>query len=165
MSLNRRQAELFLLVLGAFIINAALGVDIRVGPARPNLAVTAMLVGAQFGGPNSGAALGFVTGLLESSYTAGYVGSFLFTRTLAGYSIGALEERVYTENVLVTVAIVALGTAFIQASFYVVAPQPHMELYFTRALWQSAYNSILAIPLFFVFRRMVRKKKTALGRI
>ena len=161
MSDSRRRAELFILVAFVFVVHAAFGPDLRVGDARPDLTVTAMLVAAQFSGPNTGAALGFFAGLLEASYVSIFVGSFLFTRTLAGYAIGALEERVYRENVLVTVAIVALGTLFIQASFYVVAPQHHAVQYFTRALWQTAYNSALSIPFFYVFRRVVSKKRFA----
>jgi rod shape-determining protein MreD len=161
---NRRRAKLLFLVLAAFVLNAAFGADMRAWHARPDIAVTGMLVAAQFSGPNTGAALGFLAGLLEASYTASFVGSFLFTRTLAGYAVGALEQRIYRENVLVTVGIVAIGTLFIQATFYLVAPQHHLERYLTRSAGQAAYNSVIAIPLFYLFRHLVGRKRRALAR-
>ena len=161
---GKRRVVLFLLVLCAFVFHAAYSPDLRIGPARPDLTVTAMLVAAQFSGPNTGAALGFMAGLLEASYVSILIGSFLVTRTLAGYAVGSLEERIYRENVLVTVAIVGLGTLMVQSSFYVVAPQHHAAEYFRHALWQAAYNAVLAIPLFFLFRKAVGKKRFAAAR-
>src|SRR5258708_27382672 len=134
MNESRRRAALYILVVCACMFHAAYGVEMRIGAARPDLTVTAMLVAAQFSGPNTGAALGFLAGMLEASYTASFIGSFLFTRTLAGYAVGALEERIYRENVRVTMGIVALGTLLVQASFYLVAPPHHARVYIMRAL-------------------------------
>src|SRR5438093_489256 len=105
-----RRALLVVTLILAFILHAAFSSSMQVRFARPNIALTTLLVECLFVGPNTAAVLGFILGLLEAAYAARYVGSLIVSRAIVGFSGGILEDRIYRDNVFVAVGVVALGT-------------------------------------------------------
>src|SRR5207249_3679689 len=91
MSVHRRPEVLFAIVLGAFVLHAALADNLQLWGARPNLTVVALLICSLYTGPGLGAGLGFFAGLLEASYLPVVFGSLLATRIAAGVAVGSLE--------------------------------------------------------------------------
>src|SRR5579862_3652586 len=111
MSASRRSMRLTLALLIAFVLHVAFDNVLRIGAAVPNLTTTTLLIACLFLGPNEGAALGFLTGLLEGAFVSQDVGSFLVTRSLAGFSVGVLEDRLFRDNLFVAVLTVLVGSA------------------------------------------------------
>ncbi len=155
--MNRGMQQAALLIAIGFIFHSAYARDFQIHGVTPNIAVCVLLVLSLFFGPNAGAAMGFCTGLMEASFVSDYVGSFIVTRTLAGFAVGALEERIYRDNAFVAIIAVVAGTLLIAGCFFLFAPQPHAVTYMTRALNESIYNGVIALPLYLVIRRWIRR--------
>ena len=153
--MTRRPELLFLIVLGAFVLHAALADNLVIFGARPNLCVVALLICALYTGPELGAALGLFAGVLEGSYTPLYLGSFLATRLAAGAAVGALEHRVYRDNAPFALATVLVGSPLLESLFYLFAPQPDSASYFLSALKQTGYHAALALPIYWLIARVM----------
>jgi rod shape-determining protein MreD len=150
-----QRIRLTLALLLSFTLHIAFGSSLSLFNAQPNLALLTLLVCCLFCGPRTGAFAGFFTGLLEGSYAAGYLGSFLVTRSLAGWLVGALDERLFRDNPLIAMGIAFLGTLLAECCFFLFAPQPHPARYFLNALTGSLYNAALALPLYYLLRRFL----------
>jgi rod shape-determining protein MreD len=157
---GRPGGRLIAAMLLGFVLHAAFASDMTVFGARPNVGLVVLLTAALFADAGQGAAMGFVLGLLEASYVSRFVGSFIVARSLTGFAIGALEERVFRDSVLVAVLVVAGGTFLSDACFFVFAPQPGAARWFGSALGTSAYNAVLAVPAFLAARRFLRVKES-----
>lgn len=155
MSATRLRLRLAFALLIGFALHAAFSHSLRIGDARPNLALCVLLIACLFVGPNTGAAFGFLTGLLEGAYVAIHVGSFIVSRSLAGFAVGALEARIFRRNPFVAVLIVLLGTALTEGAFFLFAPQRQVVPWAVRTLYESLYNAALALPLYLLLRRFV----------
>ena len=155
MSAAVRQVILAGMIFVAFVVQTSISGSAVILGAKPNLGLCMLLTGCLFVDANGGAALGFFLGLLEGSFVSFYVGSFIVTRTLAGYSVGLLEQRIYRENILVALSTVLIGTAMVELCFFLFAPQAQVTRWAIRASGESLCNGALAIPLFFVVRRVV----------
>jgi rod shape-determining protein MreD len=148
--------------LGAAIFLAALAQivyadSLRIHGARPDFLIVVTVLGAMFCDANGGAALGFFAGLLHASFAApplaGF-GSLIVSRVLVGFGVGWLEERIFRDNVLIAVALVALGTLLVEGLFFLFAPQQHI-LHWARSVgFTTLYNAVLAVPLYLLVRRM-----------
>src|SRR5437870_236446 len=118
MNVEQRHARLVIALLLAFALDKAFGDLLTIRQARPNLVLCTLLIGCLYVGSNSGAALGFLAGLLEASYAAVYIGSFLVSRSLAGFAVGILEERLYRDSPIIALLAVALGTPLVEGCFF-----------------------------------------------
>src|SRR4051794_22626488 len=110
MSDNTVRIRLGAVLLVAFVLHASIEGAIVIRSAHPDIALTTLLVSCLFLGSSSGAVLGTVAGLLEASYTNRYVGSIMVSRTITGWAIGAMEERIFRDNILFAIATVLVGT-------------------------------------------------------
>ncbi len=153
------RGRLLLVLLAAFILHASIGGAIAVRGARPDMALTTLLVSCLFVGSNTGSVLGLFAGLLEASYTNRFVGSIMVSRTLTGWLIGALEERIFRDSLLMAIAVSFLGTLASESLFFLFAPQPHVLRWLFRTLESAAYNTALSIPLYYLIRRVAAKRK------
>jgi cell shape-determining protein MreD len=91
-----------------------------------------------------------------------YVGSFLVTRTIAGWQVGLLEERVFRNNLPVALLVVLGGTILTESCFFLFAPEQHVVrwlVWLIQTLTGALYNTVLAIPLYLLLRRLVRPRK------
>src|SRR5258707_1283391 len=98
---GRRTTRLVVVLLLAFALHAAFGRRLTIAGARPSLSLTALLAACLFTDGETGAWLGFLAGMLEASFAARFIGSIIVTRTLAGFLVGFLEERIFRDNVFV----------------------------------------------------------------
>lgn len=158
MSAGRRNVRLVIFLLLASVLHTAFSDKITVWGARPNLALTALLTACLFVDGNTGALLGFFVGLLEGSYAAMYVGSFLVTRTISGWQVGLLEQRVFRDSLPVVFLVVLGGTILTESCFFLFAPKQHLLRWLTwliQTLTGALYNTVLAVPLYLLLRRLI----------
>ena len=141
----RIRLAVFLLV--SFVIHAAMGGDLVIRGARPNLALTSLLVCGLFVDAGTGAWFGAMIGVLEAAYLDRYVGSVIVSRILPGFALGALEERVFRDHSLIAVAAAGIGTIVTECLFALFAPQPHALRWLVRTGLSAVYNGALAIPV------------------
>ncbi len=164
MSIAGRKLTLTALLVAAVVLQVALGTTMQIGAAYPNLALVSMLVTTLFGNTVHGATFGFLSGLLEASYSARFVGSTIVTRSLTGMAAGALEESIFRDSPFVALLVVTGGTLFCEVLLYLFAPQPFFKPWLIRVGLEVLYNGALAIPVYLVFRRLIRWKRDTWAR-
>lgn len=154
-----RGVRLAVALLLAAIVQSVFADSMRVYGAMPDFLVMVALLGSLFCDANGGAALGFFAGLLYASLAApphGGFGSLIVSRTLVCLGVGWLEERVFRDNPILAVVLVALGTALAEGLFFLFAPQPNVS-FWARSLGKTTlYNALLAFPLYLLIRRITR---------
>ena len=161
----RRAGGLCLTLFLAALAQSVWADAMQIRGARPDILTAAAILGALFCDANGGAALGFAAGLIHASLAAppnGGFGGLIVSRTLVAATIGWLDERVFRDNALIAVALVAGGTALAEGLFFLFAPQPHVAQWAKAVLLTTLYNTILALPLYFLIRRLTGETKRAI---
>jgi rod shape-determining protein MreD len=151
--------RLTLFLAAAFVIHAALGGDLAIRGARPNIALTSLMVCSLYVDAAAGAWFGLMVGLLEASYLDRFVGSVLVSRILPGFVIGTLEERIFRDSVFIALAAAVLGTIASECLFFLFAPQPHALRWLVRTAQSALYNGALSIPIYMVVHRLAKPRR------
>jgi rod shape-determining protein MreD len=154
----RRTLILILAIFLAAILQTSLAASLRMGGGQPDFLLIVAILGAMFCDANGGAALGFFTGLIHASLASpphGGFGSLIVTRTLVGFGVGWLEERLYRDTLLHALFFVALGTVVAECLYFIVAPLPNIPLWAGRMGFTVACNILAAIPAFWLLRRLI----------
>jgi rod shape-determining protein MreD len=132
---------------------------IRIHGAQPDFILLTLILAAMFCDANRAAALGFWGGLLTASIVApphsGF-GGLIVSRTLIGFGIGWLEERIFRDNPLLACAFAAIGSALAEALFFLFAPQHNIAHWARALLLTTLYNTLLALPLYLLLRRIAQ---------
>ena len=156
---TRRGLWFGVLLLGAALMQSAWADSLRFHGGQPDFLTATAILCALFADANEGAGLGFSAGLLYACLAAplhGGFGSLIVSRTLVCFGVGWLEERIFRDNALIAVALVAGGTALVEGLFFVFAPQ-HNIVHWARGLGMGVLvNALLALPLYLLVRRCVR---------
>ena len=153
----RRTAGLWVALFLAAMAQSVWADALQIRGARPDFLTATAILGALFCDANGGASLGFAAGLIYASLASpphGGFGGLIVSRTLVGAAIGWLDERVFRDNALIAVALVAGGTALAEGLFFLFAPQPHVAHWAKAVLLTTLYNTVLALPLYFLIRRL-----------
>lgn len=150
-------------LLLATLVQCVYADALRIFGATPDFLLTTALVGSLFCDANGGAALGFFAGLFHASLASppnGGFGSLIVSRTLTCLLVGWLEERIFRDSVALAVVLAACGTLLAEGLFYVFAPQPNV-LHWARSVGLTTlYNSLLALPLHYLLRRLLGLAKS-----
>lgn len=156
---TRRAAALTLAVFLAAIVQATYADAVHIRGARPDVLTATALICALFCDANGGAGVGFVAGVLYASLSGpprGGFGSIIVSRTLVGFAVGWLEERIERDNPFLAVALVTAGTLLADCLFFLFAPQRGQIAHWARGMMLTTlYNAVLAYPLYLLIRRMV----------
>lgn len=157
---RRRSLLVALLIVGASA-QVAIGSSLALPFAAPDIALATMVCACLFVDAGAAAGFGFLTGLIEAAYVGQLVGTFAVSRTLAAFTVGLLEDRVFRNSVPLAVTVTFVATALTQIVFFVFAPQPHALHWFQHALGGAMYNGVLGAPIYFVMRRLVGRPRIA----
>lgn len=150
------------MLLGALLLQAAFFPAFTLFGARPDLVTLVVLLFGLFGGPRTGAVLGGVGGLLVDLLSGRLVGLGVVTRGTIGFIGGLVGQRVFSENWLVPVMAVLIGTVAEQvlyvagASIYGLAT-PWSEGFLLSALATGWYTALLAVPLVPAVLALIRR--------
>lgn len=124
---------------------------------RPDFVLTLCLLPALFSDTAGGCGWGFGAGLVTAALAGQTVGSFLVSRTVAGFVAGGFSDRFVRANPLIVVAAVLAGSLAAEAAYLLCNPPHHLHdllaaLRFgaMNALW----NAALALPLAALLRRL-----------
>ena len=154
-------ARLLLLVLLSVVLQVSAVVDARVFGAAPDLVPLVVAAVGFLGGPVPGAITGFLAGLLLDLDIGRQLGAASLVLTGVGYAVGRFREVRDPGHGLIPVPIGALATAGALAGFAVVslmldAAAPLSFLLVRDALVTVMLNALLALPVFWLVRRILR---------
>jgi len=157
-----RLPALYLTLFLAALAQMVWADSMRIGGARPDFLVLTVILTSMFRDANTAAGLGFWGGMLTAAISApphaGF-GSLIVSRTLVGFGVGWLEERVFRDNPLIAVGLAATATALAECLFFLFAPQ-HAVHHWARAMLQTTlYNTALAVPLYVLIRKLVGARR------
>ncbi len=143
-----------LLLIAAFVLDMSLGSRLTIGAVRPDVTLAALvpLAMAVRSGPAAG--LGLMAGLLEGSFVSLSLGSLAVSRTLAGWAAGLLEQRLFRDNLVVTMAAGVMASLIADGVFFLLAPQPLVAQYASVGLGRAVYAGFLVVPFALAMRKL-----------
>lgn len=158
---TRRVLALYGAILLSAVVQATFASALCFRGARPDLLTATAILCALQCSANEAAGIGFLAGLFFAALTSpprsGF-GSLIVSRTLVGFAVGWMEDRIERDNPLLAVLLVAIGTALADALFFLFAPQRPI-MHWVRGMGLSTlYNAVLALPLYLLLRLMLGKK-------
>lgn len=128
--------------------------------SAPDFLLLFVVFQAMYGGKKHGAFWGLAVGLIQDSLTPGTFGFHVFTRSLAGFVIGAAKERVFKDNiqgylVFLTAAVLFARTAHL-VLLLIIAQSPGVWLggYLADALRYWLGNLLAGLLLWPVLRKI-----------
>ena len=165
---TRRILGLMLAIFLAALAQSVFADAMEIRGARPDFLLMTAILGALFCDANGGAGLGFAAGLFHASLAApvhGGFGGLVVSRTLVAAAVGWLDERVFRDNPLIAVALVGVGTALAEGLFFLFAPQPHVAAWARNVGLTTLYNTVLALPIYLVLRRITGETNRRLSEL
>jgi rod shape-determining protein MreD len=157
----RRRTLIFAMLLLGIILQIAVGSRLSMRLAVPNIALTSLGCACLFVDSGAASAFGFTVGLLEGSYTATLMGTFIVSRTITGFLIGLLEDRVFRDSIPLAIITVLIATFVSGVLFFSFAPQPQAGRWFAGLIFTAFYNALLALPLYAAMRKVVGRPRIA----
>ncbi len=160
-----------LTIVGAFVVAALFQMtaasNLLVFGAQVDLPLCAAIVGSMLCDVNTASAVGFASGVLTASLAAPPVsgfGSIVVSRTIVCFLIGWLEARIVRDSALLAPLFGVLGTVSCAVMFFAFDPQKDTSHWTIVLVGSSLYNGVVAIPLFYIMRRIAgRDESTALA--
>ena len=157
----RRRTLIVVMLLAGTLLQIAIGSRLAVRWAAPNLALASLGCACLFVDSSAAAIFGFGVGLVESSYVASLMGTFIVSRTITGFLIGLLEDRVFRDSVPLAVATVLVATFVAGTLFFAFAPQPEAARWFANLAGTAVYNAVLAAPVYAIMRKVAGRPRIA----
>ena len=155
----RRWFGITFALYGAAIVQCVYAEKMQVYGAIPDFLTAAAVLIALFGDPNRGAAVGFFAGLILAVLASpphGGFGSLILSRTLVCFAVGLLEHRIFRDHALIALVLVGGGTLAAETLLFVFAPQHNITHWARGMASTTIYNTVLAVPLYFLIRWIVR---------
>jgi len=150
-----------LIALAAVVLEVSGIGAMRVFGASPDLVPLAVAGVAIYAGSVSGAAMGFGTGLLLDLAVGGTMGVSSLVLTAVGYAVGRYREVRDPAHGLMPIpvgaaATLGFGATFAAASFMLDVGASVSPVIFGEMLVASAIGAVLAIPVFWLCRKILR---------
>ena len=162
MTLSRSAAvRVGLIVFVAVLVQVSVVSQIPLFGGRANLIPVAVAALALLGGSLTGAAAGFTAGLMLDLAMGMSLGGSSLVFTFVGYLIGRFAELRDVSHGLLPIAVVAAGTLGYDVAYGAITFMLDIEatvslLVLRDMLVGLLLNSLLALPLFALVRRIVR---------
>lgn len=121
---------------------------------QPDFLLALTLTAALLSDASTGAIIGVVAGLLSGSLSSHAVGTFMASRTLAGFVAGGFTARLYGANLGVTLLGVFVGSVAAEIIFGLAAPRLTFMHWVQSTLIGAVMNSLIALPLSLLLRRL-----------
>jgi len=150
-----------LIALAAVVLEVSGIGAMRVFGASPDLVPLAVAGVAIYAGSVSGAAMGFGTGLLLDLAVGGTMGVSSLVLTAVGYAVGRYREVRDPAHGLMPIPVGAAatlgwGATFAAVSFMLDVGASVSPVIFGEMLMASAIGAVLAIPVFWLCRKILR---------
>ena len=154
-----------LALIAAIVLQVALAPQIAVFGVVPNLVFLVVVTLALVEGPVAGCAAGFVGGLLFDLLGASVVGPYALVFCVVGYVAGLIHANMFAEGWLLPVSVVLIASLGAEITYGVIMSVLDVGLPFWSALVRimlpgAVYNTVLAVLLYPVMTRVLRRDRT-----
>jgi len=162
---NMQTLKIALLILGSVILQITLVAKISMFGGRPDLPLALIVSVALLKGSLHGGLVGFTAGLLCDLFSEGPLGIQSFSGVVIGYCTAFVSARLYSDSFITQAMsgfIAALASKVI-TSIHLSLLLGDLQLLHTRfpgLILAAMLNSVFVIPIFFVLRRFVYRRKT-----
>ena len=140
----------FFLLL-TLILQSTLVPLVAINGIRPDLLLIIVVLSALLLGKETGACLGFFTGLLQDLVSGNIFGLNILSKLATGFLAGVMERKVFKENFFLPVLAVAVATAFnslvMLLILYIFGFNIELLPALVNAFYILIYNAIVAIPI------------------
>jgi rod shape-determining protein MreD len=155
-------ARVGLLLVTAVVLQVSGVSEITVLGGNPDLVPLTVAAVAYYGGSVSGAATGFSMGVLLDLVSGQTMGASSLILTALGYGVGRFRELRDPSHGLMPIAVAAAATLFWGAAFAAVSFMLDIgarvsPLVIRDALVASLLNGALALPVFALTRKLLRR--------
>jgi rod shape-determining protein MreD len=142
---------IILLLIGAGLQStAAAGIAFR--GAHPDFVLTIALSAALLSDASVGCLAGFGAGLVMTSVVGRTLGTFLVSRTIAGYVAGLVTKRLYRGNAGVVLLGVFIGSIIAEIVYGLSDPRLTLSHWVQTTLLGAGMNAVLALPMTVILR-------------
>lgn len=160
MSVGARITSVALIVCAA-LLQVSVMYRIEIGDAAPDLLVLVVASIALLTGSVSGAAHGFVAGVVLATFAAVPLGPHALVGTLIGYAIGRVGEALVTDDHPVPPLMAGIFATFAMqvgrplVEFLVNPTIGQVDGLWTQAILVTVLSAVLAVPVYLAVRRML----------
>ena len=133
-------------------LQSVFAVHLTLWGGRPDFLLTLALSVALLTDASLGAAAGFISGLMTAVVAGPTLGTFLVTRTIAAWVVGALRKRFVHAGVLVTLTGVGLGSILSGVLYGFSNPRIGLENWISLTFVGAGMNMVAALPVAIVLR-------------
>lgn len=160
----RRQVPAALALVGAMLLQVGLAPYLAVGGVVPNFLLLVVVTIALTTGPNEGAVVGFVAGLVFDLLGTAAVGPMALVLTLAGFVAGLLHEAMFAEGWLLPLTVLGITALASEVAYGLLLSllgigDGFWAALLTKMLPGAVYNTALALFVYPWLARLLRREK------
>ncbi len=149
------------LIITSLILQTTLLIPSRFYGARIDLILLLTIFSGLYGGEIKGGLTGFVGGILEDSLSGSLLGTAAFAKTVVGSFSGFLGTKLYRKNILAQLIVSFLSILiheliYLCLIFFYKMSSPPLLMAFKATVFTIAINTFLALPFFWVLRRILK---------
>jgi len=150
-------------VLVATLLQAGLAPHLAIGGAVPNFLLLVVVTIALVSGPNAGASVGFICGLIFDLLGGGPVGPMTLVLSVVGFLTGALQANLFAEGWLLPLSVFGISALFTEVSYWIVlrlvgAGGAFFPALLAVMLPTAVYNTFLALLVYPWLARFLRRE-------
>ena len=157
---------IFILLISVIVFyqSSPISGHVVIRDVSPDFLLVAICLAAFILGPIPGQIIGFIVGLVIDIMSGGLLGISAFTFSIIGYGVGAIGQKVYGNNILITIAIlfvVTLIKASILGMLAAIFLKPGYFGYFSqgKVFLEAVLNSLIAPILFIIITKIEGRVK------
>lgn len=153
-----------LIIVANLILQSTLLQYFKIYNVLPNTALILVISFAMYSGKNKGAIIGLCVGILQDIIFGRVIGLNAFVYMLIGYFVGLINRKVFKDNLLIPVALTAVGTVLYETvnMLFLYFLKYRIELFnvFKKMLVvEVLYNSIFSILIYIYVSKLFQTKK------
>ncbi len=158
---------IFILLISVIIFyqSSPISNSVVIRGVSPDFLLVAISLAAFILGPIPGQIIGFIIGLVIDLISGGLLGISAFTFSIIGYGVGAVGQKVYGNNILITITILFVATlvkASILSMLAAIFLKPGYFGYFSQGkiFLEAVLNSLIAPILFILITKIEGRVKS-----
>jgi len=145
---------ILLLAFAGLLLQCTLFSHAAIAGVKPDFVLILVLFTAILEGPKKGILYGYTLGLLEDIITGRFIGLNALSKALTGFIVGWFTGRTYSENLLVPIISVFVGTIFNGLFFFILGKGAGMSWPVSLWLWKvvpmAIYNTCI-VPFIYSY--------------